>query len=91
MSTTKEPRCIHGNIWSECLPCKHMAWCEDCGDWIEHDEPVRPQDTFTCSKCVDRMIAPPAPVALNDLDAQRFKRTSRNPPPPNAKLRSLFK
>ena len=50
------PRCLHGEPWKPCSTCAHQAWCEDCFERIELDEPPHPRETVTCMKCVDRMI-----------------------------------
>ena len=50
------PRCLHGQPWKACSACACQAWCEDCGERVELDEPPHPRETVTCMKCVDRMI-----------------------------------
>jgi hypothetical protein len=40
----------------EDVPClRASAWCEDCGAYVELDEPLHPRETVTCTECVDRM------------------------------------
>jgi hypothetical protein len=63
VSFVPKPRCAHGKIWNRCEVCQCYAWCEDCGEIIDLDEPLHPRATITCASCVDRMISHGAEAA----------------------------